>query len=330
MKNIRYLSGFTGSSAYVIIAGAGNWFLTDSRYTTQAASEVKGFTRKTYRKALEEVTGLIKELKLKKVGFESDHLSFDGYSRFKKALPQVKLKPTRGITAGPRAQKDAFETDRIRDSVRVLDLGFKKAMKTLAPGVKEKDAALGIEFDFRKNGADNLAFDTIIASGCRGAMPHGKASEKGIKKGELVIVDMGVILNGYNSDETRTYCVGKATRLQKEVYDTVLSAQERAIEKIRPGVSAASVDFEARSFIDKAGYGKYFGHGTGHGVGLEIHENPYVGPYSKDVLEEGMIVTVEPGIYIPEWGGVRIEDMALVVKGGCEILTKTPKKFTCL
>ncbi len=312
------------------MTGAGNWFLTDSRYTTQAATEVKGFTRKTYRKALEEVRGLIKHLRLKKIGFESDHLSFDAYSRFKKALPLVKLRPTKEITARARAQKDAFEADRIKDSIKVLDLGFRKAMKSLVPGVVEKDAALAIELDFKKNGADGLAFDTIIASGYRGAMPHGKASEKKIRNGELVIVDMGVLLNGYNSDETRTYCIGKAARLQKEVYGVVLDAQERALEKIRPGVSAAAVDFEARSFIDKAGYGKYFGHGTGHGVGLEVHENPYIGPYSKDVLEEGMVVTIEPGIYIPEWGGVRIEDMALVVKGGCEVLTKTPKEFTCL
>ncbi len=330
LRNIRYLSGFTGSSAYLVISGDGNWFLTDSRYTTQAAAEVKGFKKKTYRKALEEVTGLIKDLRLKKVGFESDHLSFDAYSRFQKALPLIKFKPTRGMTAKLRAQKDPFEAERINDSIKVLDLGFRKAMRSLAAGVVEKDAAIAIELDFKKNGADGIAFDTIIASGYRAAMPHGKAAGKTIKKGELVIVDMGVLLNGYNSDETRTYCIGKASRLQKKVYDIVLQAQERALEKIRPGISAAAVDFEARSFIDKAGYGKYFGHGTGHGVGLEIHESPYIGPFSKDVIEEGMVVTVEPGIYIPGWGGVRIEDMARVVSGGCEVLTKSSKKLICL
>ncbi len=330
LNNIRYLSGFTGSSAYVIITGTKSWFLTDSRYTAQAAVEVKGFVRKTYRKALEEVTGLLNDLKLRKVGFEGDRMSYDAFLRFKKALPGIKLMPTRGMAARLRARKDAFEIDRVKDSVKVLELGFGKAEESLVAGAAEKDAASAIEFNLRQNGADGLAFDAIIASGYRGAMPHGKASDKKIRKGELIIVDMGVCLNGYNSDETRTYCVGRATRLQKEVYDTVLEAQRRAIEKIRPGVSAAAVDLEARSFIDNAGYGKYFGHGTGHGVGLEVHENPYIGPYSKDVLEEGMIVTIEPGIYIPSFGGVRIEDMALVVKGGCEILTKTPRKFTCL
>ncbi len=250
--------------------------------------------------------------------------------KIKKALPGIRLKPAAGITAELRAQKDASEVGRIEDAITVLDLGFKKVMNGLVPGASEKELALAVEFYFKKNGADGLAFDTIIASGLRGAMPHGKASDKKIKKGELVIVDMGAFRNGYNSDETRTYCVGKATKLQKNIYGIVMEAQERAIKKIRPGVAATEVDSAARNFIEKAGYGKYFGHGTGHGVGLEIHENPYIGPLGKDVLKEGMVVTIEPGIYIPGWGGVRIEDMALVVKGGCEILTKSPKEFMCL
>lgn len=229
-----------------------------------------------------------------------------------------------------RRRKEPVEISLIRDSVKVLDKGFRTAGKTLAAGVREKDAALLIERSFRESGGDSTAFDTIIASGFRGALPHGKASDKRIRKGELVVVDMGVVLNGYNSDETRTYCIGRASAEQRKVYSTVLSAQELAIGKIRPGVKAAEVDKTARGHIEKAGYGKYFGHGLGHGVGLDVHEGPSLSPNSADVLEEGMVVTVEPGIYIPGWGGVRIEDMVRVAKGGAEVLTKTPRDLVCL
>lgn len=226
--------------------------------------------------------------------------------------------------------KDEHEVKLVRESIKLLDRGFKEARGILNPGVIENDAALALEFAFKRMGAEALAFDTIIASGERGALPHGKASGKRIKKGELVVVDMGVVLNGYNSDETRTFCLGKTNAEQKKIYNIVLEAQEKAIEKIRPGVKATEVDLAARAHIEKAGYGKYFGHGTGHGVGLDVHEAPNVSPFSSDVLEEGMIVTVEPGIYIPGMGGVRIEDMVLVVKGGFEVLTKTPKDLVCL
>lgn len=330
IKNIRYLSGFTGSSAYIIVTENKGFFLTDSRYATQAGSEVKGFKIKIYKKALEEITGLISGLKIKTLGFEGGNLSYDTYRKIKRSLGRTHLKSASGAIGALRVRKDPFELRRILDSIKVLDLGFKKAERILAPGVVEKEAALAIERAFEDAGGDALAFGTIIASGPRGALPHGKASDKKIKKGELVVVDMGVLLNGYNSDETRTYCIGKATELQKKIYLTVKEAQEKALTKIRPGVKAVEVDAAARSHIEKAGYGKYFGHGLGHGVGLEIHEGPSLSPFSKDVLAEGMVVTVEPGIYVPDWGGVRIEDMALVVKDGCEVLTKTSKDFVCL
>lgn len=264
------------------------------------------------------------------LGFEGSALSFDTHAKFKKALPGLKLKPASSIMKKLRIRKDAFEIARIRESAAILDRGFEAARKLIGPGSVERDAALKIEIEMRKAGADGLAFDTIIASGERGALPHGKASGKKVKKGELVVVDMGALLNGYHSDETRTFCVGKATKLQREIYGVVKDAQARAIEAIRPGVDAAEVDRAARAYIDKAGYGKYFGHGTGHGVGLEIHESPNVSPLSSEILEEGMVITVEPGIYIPGWGGVRIEDMAVVTKDGFEILTKTPKDFFCI
>lgn len=264
------------------------------------------------------------------LGFDGTSLCYDTYTRVKKAVTPVKLKPASGVVTGVRLCKDAFEFELIRASVKALDRGFKAVQRFLRPGVAEKEAAFKVETFFRKNGADSLAFDTIIASGARGALPHGLASDKKIKKGELVVVDMGVTVNGYNSDETRTFSIGRATRRQKEVYGTVLEAGLSAIEKVRAGVKASRVDAAARGWIRRAGYGKFFGHATGHGVGMAVHEGPVVGPGSKDVLEEGMVVTIEPGIYIPGWGGVRIEDMVAVRRDGPEVLTNTTRELICL
>ncbi len=330
IKNIRYLSGFTGSTAYAIVTKDAAWLVTDSRYTAQAKAETKGFKVRLFRKAIETLRELLGELKVKTLAFESNNITYDNLLRLRKSFKGIRLKPVPNAIQRLRAVKDGDEVGLIRASAALLDEGYKRAEAILRPGVVERDAALEIEFSFRSMGAEGLAFDTIIASGERGALPHGKADFKKIKKGELVVVDMGVLKDGYNSDETRTYCMGKATREQKKVYEVVRGAQERALQTLKPGVSASAVDLVARQHIEKAGYGRYFGHGTGHGVGLDIHESPGIGPLSKDVLREGMIVTVEPGIYIPGWGGVRIEDMALVVKGGFEVITTTSRDFRCL
>ncbi|MEK7772879.1 MAG: aminopeptidase P family protein, partial [Deltaproteobacteria bacterium] len=321
MKNIRYLSGFTGSSAYLVITGDKGFFITDSRYAGQAALEVQGFKIRQYQRATDLINDIAASSKIKTLGFESNNVNYDTYLRMRKALKGVRLKPAPGILTGLRVRKDRFEIDRIKDSARLLDSGYEEALTLLCPGVTEKAAALEIETRLKKAGADAMAFDTIVASGFRGALPHGRASVKKIKKGEFVVLDMGVLLNGYNSDETRTFCVGRPPLKLREIYDVVRGAQELALEKVKPGVSAKEVDFAARAHIEKKGYGGRFGHGTGHGVGLNVHEPPTIGPLSKEVLEEGMVITVEPGIYIPDLGGVRIEDMALVVRGGCEILT---------
>lgn len=333
IRNIRYLTGFTGSSAYLIINAGKCWFLTDSRYATQAAAEVgRPFRVKVCRnkKWTEVASDIVGALGVKVLGFEGDNLNYNSFLRLKKAFSGVRMKSTTGVVAGLRSCKDAGEAERIRASARVLDKGFAEAMNVIRAGVREREAGFAIEMAFMKAGAEKLAFETIIASGERGALPHGKASGKKIGRGEFVVVDMGVVLNGYNSDETRTFCTGRPTAEQKRVYQTVADAQARAIDRLRAGVKASTVDKAARAHIRKAGYGKYFGHGTGHGVGLEIHEAPFIGPASKDVLEEGMVVTIEPGIYLPEWGGVRIEDMALIEKDGCEIITNTTRELVRL
>jgi Xaa-Pro aminopeptidase len=331
LKNIRYLTGFTGSSAYAIVSAGKAFFLTDPRYTAQAREEVEGFRVRIFKKALDTIAQTVSEMKAGVIGFESGSLSFDNYSKLKKALrAKSALKPFPALVSGLRSVKDPFEIERISEAARLLDRGFTYAMKAVKPGAVESEAAYSIETFFRKKGAEALAFDTIIASGERGALPHGKASEKRIKKGELVVVDMGALLNGYNSDETRTFVTGRPTPKQKEVYGVVRDAQAAAIEAVRPGVKASAVDLAARGVIDKAGYGKYFGHGTGHGVGLDIHEGPGLGPNSPELLEEGMVITVEPGIYIPGWGGVRIEDMVLVTKNGARLLTSTNRDLVIL
>lgn len=330
IKNIRYLSGFTGSSAWIIVTGSGGIFLTDSRYTEAARVEARGFIVKQYSKAIDSVAAEVKSSGIKTLGFESNHLPYETFAKLKKSLGHARLKPLTGMVSNVRARKDAAELKLIRESAALLDRGFEAALAMLRHGAVERDVAWGIESFLRTSGADAFAFDPIIASGPRGASPHGKASDKKIKKGELVVVDMGVLLNGYNSDETRTYCVGRPGLKQKKMFDVVRTAQMRAIEKIRPGVAAKEVDLAARSCIEKAGFGRFFGHGTGHGVGLDVHEAPLIGPYSEDILDEGMVVTVEPGIYVPGLGGVRIEDMVHVVKGGAEIITKTKRDLVCL
>jgi Xaa-Pro aminopeptidase len=331
IHDVRYLSNFTGSSALVVLTRGEGFFLTDPRYTTQAREEVQGLKVRIFRKrGLGEAAALVRKLGVKSLGFESASLSYDAYTLVKKAVAPVRLRPAPGIVAGARLCKDFCEIERIRSSIKVMERGFKAVERFLRPGVTEREAALRAETSFKRNGADGTAFETIIASGERGALPHGLASDKRIKKGELVVVDMGVVKDGYNSDSTRTYCVGRATPRQREVHGTVLCAGLSAIEKIRAGVKASAVDRAARARIRKAGYGKYFSHATGHGVGLLVHEGPVLSKDSKDVLEEGMVVTVEPGIYIPGWGGVRIEDMVAVRKDGPELLTSTPRELICL
>lgn len=331
LKNIRYLTGFTGSNAYAVVSFDRAFFLTDPRYASQSADEVKGFRIRIFKKAVDEVVRAAQAVKAGVIGFESSSMSFDTHARLAKAFKgKARLKATAGLLKTLRSVKDPFEIEKITEAARLLDRGFTRAMKVAVAGAVEMDAAFSIESFWRRRGAEGLAFDTIIASGSRGALPHGKASEKKIKKGELIVVDMGVLLNGYNSDGTRTFVTGKPTAKQKEVYQVVREAQSAAIESIRPGVMASAVDRAARSVIGKAGYGKYFGHGTGHGVGLDIHEAPGLSPMSEDVLEEGMVVTVEPGIYIPGWGGVRIEDMVLVTKNGAKLLTSTTRDLVSL
>lgn len=330
LENIRYLSGFTGTSGVIVITPHEAFFLTDSRYAEQSKNEVGGLKIKIYKKQIEDVACLINKLKPRRIGFEAKRLTYEIYRKLKGLLQGKRLIPLSDDVDRIRARKDAGELKLIRRAVGLAVVGFNAAVNCIAAGIQECDAALNIEMEMKKKGAEGLSFDIIVASGKRAALPHGKASLKRIKKTETVIVDLGARYRGYHSDETCTFIVGKPGREQKKVYQIVKDAHDKAIEAIRPGVKASYIDSVARSFIKDAGYGKYFAHGTGHGIGLAVHEWPNISSYNDDVLEEAMVFTIEPGIYIPNWGGVRIEDMVLVKKDGCEVLTETSKEMRVL
>jgi Xaa-Pro aminopeptidase len=260
-----------------------------------------------------------------RVGVEAEFVSLKLLERLKELLPMVIFKPTERLIESLSIIKDAEEIARIRKAVRIAEKAFSDVLKLVKPGISEKDIALDIEFKMRALGAENAAFDTIVASGQRSSMPHGRASDKKLRKGDFVTVDFGCLYHGYASDITRTVVLGKASEKQKSIYNIVLSAQKAACKAVKPGLACARLDGVARDMIMKAGYGDYFGHGLGHGIGTIVHDKPVLNPQSNDVLEPGMVVTIEPGIYIPNWGGVRIEDDVLVTANGGQVLSRLPK-----
>jgi len=331
IENIRYLTGFTGSSGVLLITDNGGIFFTDSRYTEQAAKEIKGKVEvREYKKRVPELSAAIIGARLKKVGFEDSDLTFQGYQELKKELKGVKLVPLKDRLTLLRGVKSKGELRLISGAVDIAYKAFEKLLPSVKPGKREEDLAIELEYLMRKGGAEGLSFDVIVASGGRSALPHGTASNKLLKMGDPVIIDFGARYEGYHSDETVTVFIGKASERHRRIYHTVKEAHDRAIDAVRPGVSFSDIDRTARDFIDQAGCGKYFGHGTGHGVGLNVHEAPSISPNSKGVAEEGMVFTIEPGIYIPKVGGVRIEDMVVVTKEGCRVLTKIPKELTII
>jgi Xaa-Pro aminopeptidase len=330
MANIRYLSGFSGSDGVVIITGDGGWFLTDSRYTTQAASEVQRLDVIEYRGKIEGLADLLGTRKVSRAGFDADQMSVAFHGSCVEKLPGIEFIPIGGELDDLRSIKD-------RDEIELLDLCATMASEALLetldrirPGVTEREIALDLEFAMRRRGADKTSFDFIVASGARGALPHGKASDKVIGRGELVTIDFGAIYSGYNSDETVTVAVGKPDPRQEEIYGIVKDAHDYALAAVRPGITFRELDARARNHIEGMGYGTYFGHGLGHGVGLEVHEKPVVSFRGEGEVAEGMVFTIEPGIYIPDWGGVRIEDTVLVETDGYRLLTKVPKELIVL
>ncbi len=333
LPNIRYLCGFTGSAGLLLVEAAGSVFLTDVRYDTQAHEEVKAAKIVIARKAPLAALGefLAKRRKRARgltIGLESEHFTMLEKKRLGQLIPSgIRLKEAPSIVERFRMVKDDDELKRIRNAVALGARIFERGLEVLRPGVQEVEVAAEMELVARREGAEEMSFPTIIASGARSALPHGRASTQPIATGAFVVCDFGVILSGYCSDQTRTVWVGKVSESARHAYEAVREAQQAAIDTVRPGIAVGEVDAAARKVLKKAGLGRYFTHSTGHGVGLEIHESPRVADGQREVLQPGMVITIEPGVYFPGKWGVRIEDMVGVTAGGCEVLTPTGKEF---
>jgi len=322
LENIRYLSGFTGSDAVFLLTPKEAFFLTDSRYWTQAEEEVRDAQIVRYQKKIDGLVSLLLDLKSKRVGFESSFLPFSLYQTLLEKLEgRIEFVPLEKELKNLRAFKDETELSLIRSAIGIASEAFLHLLKLIKEGVEERALSLEMEFFMKRRGAEATGFDIIVASGPRSALPHGRASDKRIEKGDFVLIDFGSRFKGYHSDQTRTLFCHSSTSEQRKIYDIVKEAHDRAIAKIRPGIPISEVDRVARESIQTQGYGEYFGHGTGHGIGLAVHEDPVVNGENQDLLQEGMVFTVEPGIYLPGWGGVRIEDMVRVTPEGAEVLT---------
>ena len=328
LENIRYLSGFTGSDAAVLLTEKESFFLTDSRYWTQAEGEVKGAEIVRYKKKVDGIASLFSSLKLKAIGFEAASLTVSFHRALSERLEGgVRLHPMEEEIKSLRMVKDEEELALMRKAIQISSDAFQHALKTLKVGTLEEEIAFEMEFHMKKNGADALGFDIIVASGKRSALPHGKASQKRIERGDFVLFDFGSRFQGYHSDETCTVICGPPTSEQKTIFQLVKEAHDKAVALVRPGVSIHEVDAAARDHIRSGGYGDYFGHGLGHGVGLAVHEDPTINAENKNVLQEGMVFTIEPGVYVPNLGGVRLEDMVRVTSQGTEVLTYLPKEL---
>jgi len=329
-ENCRYLSGFTGSSGWLIISDSHAILATDSRYTEQAKQETQYFEVMQIKGELDSwLPELASGLRWHKLGFEANHLSFAAHHKLSETIKakqlNLELIPTINLVERLRCIKEPEELELILKAVELTDAAFEQARAIIHPSVTEKEAAWEIEKFLRQNGSEGVAFDPIVASGPNSALPHARPTERILHTGEVVLIDIGARIGGYCSDFSRTLCLGKAHKTLQEIYNVVLEAQLAAIDRIESGMAAAQADQLARNLIQQAGYATAFGHGLGHGVGIAIHEPPTLSPTSTDCLLDGMVFTIEPGIYITGLGGVRIEDVVTLEKGRAKVLTRSAK-----
>lgn len=327
--NRSWLTGFTGSSGMVVTGREHRpVLLTDFRYTQQATAQASDFqVIQTDRDSLADLLNVLQQQGIKRLGFEKDFITFAQYKSLESKLEGVELVPLEDIVLNLRSIKDEVEIELLSQAVAIADQAFTHILGFLKPGLTERQVALELEHFMQSLGADGASFEIIVASGPRSSLPHGVATDRVLGKDEFVKLDFGCRYQGYCSDMTRTVVLGRADEKQREVYDIVREAQEAAVRGIRAGITGKEADALARDLITARGYGEMFGHGLGHGIGKAVHELPGVGSQSEKILPAGSVVTVEPGIYIPEWGGVRIEDMVVVQEGGCLNLTKSSKEL---
>lgn len=330
--NRMYISGFTGSNAMLLITRGQQYIVTDFRYLEQVGIQCPQFTcvDQKRRGLIGTVLDLAKEQGLKKLAFEGEHTNYLTYERYTKEA-DLKFICTAGVVEALRKVKSEEEIDKIARAEAIGDLAFEGVVNYIKDnwrkGLSEREIALEIECIMRRNGATTTSFDTIVASGAKSSLPHAVPGDEKLKEGDFVVMDFGCKYEGYCSDMTRTVVIGKASDKHQEIYQIVLDAQLAAISAIRPGMKGKEVDAIARNYIKEKGYGEYFGHGLGHSLGVEIHENPRFSVGGEEEIKEGMVITVEPGIYLPGFGGVRIEDVVVVTKDGVKNLTNSPKQL---
>lgn len=325
LANIRYLCGYTGDNGLLLLTEHGSYFYTDFRYQEQAREEIVA-ARTIIRKRDLIAEFPVEQTKgISRLGFEKSALTFGAFQQLKRQLKGVRLVPCDDLTLELRAVKEPAELANIAQAAATADQVLKEVLTLVKPGVRERE--LAAEIDFRLKRAGGIGFDTIVASGPRGALPHAQPTDKKLKSGDAIIFDLGARHNGYCSDMTRTVFLGRADRKGREIYRIVLDAQARALDGLRAGRTGAEVDALARDYIAARGYGAEFGHGLGHGVGLVVHEQPGLHSRNEQPLPVNAVVTVEPGIYLPGWGGVRIEDLVVVTRTGCRTLSGTSKEL---
>ncbi len=326
--NRFYLTNFTGSAGRVLFTPENEYFITDFRYTEQAANQTDGYKIVELNKdVVESINDILQRDGTKKLGFEAKTVNYYQYGKYDEKFKNIELISTEDLIKDLRMIKEENEIEMIKKAIEISDKAYEHILDFVEPGMTEKEVALELEIFQKRLGGSKNAFDFIVASGKRSSMPHGVASDKVIKENELITLDFGTFYKGYCSDMTRTFVLGKADQKQKDIYNKVLETQLAVIDKIKAGMNGVEADKIARDIIKEAGYGDNFGHGLGHGIGVEVHEGPTVSYKSEDVLKENSIVTDEPGIYIKDWGGVRIEDDLLITKDGCKVLNSSPKEL---
>lgn len=329
--DVRYLCGFSGTHALLVVHRNGAALLTDARYTAQAREEARGVRRVILPGNLAQGAAELGLLRgCRTVGYDDDEVSVRSYRTMRKAFPRLRLRAAAGLVAELAEVKDHQEVAAIAEAARISGLVFRELLPLIRPGTAERDIAAEIAFRHRRHGADHDSFEPIVAAGARAALPHARASSARIRRGDVVVLDFGCTVRGYNSDMTRTVGVGRLSAELRRAYAAVREAQTLALDSIRPGAPARKIDAAARALIRERGFGRFFPHALGHGLGLRVHERPRLAPLSAETLRAGQVVTVEPGVYLPGVGGVRIEDDVVVRPTGCEVLTTATKELLIL
>ena len=331
ITNVRYLTGFSGSAGSLLILENDSHFFTDGRYTEQVKEQVKNST--IHIVGGTHIEGIDKNNLLKsgmKIGFESDHTTVTSFNSLQNKLSQISWQPTSSIVELIAAVKDREEIESLKTAIEITDIVFDEILSNIKVGVSENQIAADLSYKFKQHGAEGDSYDPIVASGWRSALPHATPTDKTLENGDFVVMDFGALYNGYHADMTRTVVIGSPNEKHKEIYDIVLKSQLSGIEVARAGVTGAEVDNACRSIIDNAGYKEYFNHSTGHGIGLEVHTLPRLSSINTSPLLENYVVTIEPGIYLPNWGGVRIEDDCWIKSNKCVPMNRSSKELISL